>query len=78
MTQAIVSNRLSGGVHRGEEEKEKTSSFVGPVAVTAPVAPNLDDNMVGAGLEDVVEGGSGVRSGRYVVERDDEVLPLVR
>jgi hypothetical protein len=48
--------------------------------VTDPVAPNLDDNMVGAGLEDVVEGGSGVRSGRYVVEGDDEeeVLPLVR
>jgi hypothetical protein len=51
--------------------------------VTAPVAPSLDDNMVGADLEDVVEGFSGVRTDRYVVEEGDdddeeETLPLVR
>jgi hypothetical protein len=50
--------------------------------VTAPVVVNLDDNQLGAGLEDVVEGGGGVRTGRYVVEEGDdeeeeEVLPLV-
>jgi hypothetical protein len=27
--------------------------------VTASVTSNLDDNLVGAGLEDIVEGGSG-------------------
>jgi hypothetical protein len=51
-------------------------------SVTAPVAPNLDDNIVGIDLEDVVEGCSGVRAGRYVVEEGDneeeEMLPLVR
>lgn len=50
--------------------------------MTTPVAPNLDDNIVDAALEDVVEGGSGVRVGRYVVEEGDEeeeeTLPLVR
>jgi hypothetical protein len=50
--------------------------------VTTRVAPNLDDNIVNADLEDVVEGCSGVRAGRYVVEEGDdeegeETLPLV-
>ena len=48
--------------------------------VTVSVASNLDDNMVVAGLEDVVEGWSGVRAGRYVVAvgfEEEEVLPLV-
>jgi hypothetical protein len=49
--------------------------------MTALVEPNLDDNLVDASLEDVVEGGSGVKTTRYVVEEDveeEEVLPLVR
>jgi hypothetical protein len=50
--------------------------------VTAPVVVNLDDNHMGVGLEDVMEGGGGVRTARYVVEEGDdeeeeEVLPLV-
>jgi hypothetical protein len=36
--------------------------------VTASVAPNLDDNMLSVGLEDIVEGGSGVRMARYVLK----------
>jgi hypothetical protein len=40
--------------------------------MTAPVEPNLDDNLVDAGLEDVVEVGSGVRTTRYVVEEGDD------
>jgi hypothetical protein len=56
-----MSSGRSGRVHRNEEE-EKTSSFVGPAAGDCPVMPNPDDNLVGAGLEDVVVGGSGVRT----------------
>jgi hypothetical protein len=36
--------------------------------VTTLIAPNLDDNMLSVGLEDVVEGGSGVRTTRYVLK----------
>lgn len=59
-----MSSRRSGRVHRSEEEEEeeKTSSFVGPTVGDCPVMPNPDDNLVGAGLEDVVVGGSGVRT----------------
>lgn len=39
--------------------------------MTAPVAPNLDDNIVDVDLEDVVDGCSGVRAGGYVVEEGD-------
>jgi hypothetical protein len=40
--------------------------------VTAPVEPNVDDNLVDAGLEDVVEGGCGMRMTRYVVEEGND------
>jgi hypothetical protein len=50
--------------------------------MTAQVEPNPDDNLVDASLEDVVEGGNGVKMARYVVEEEDdeeeEVLSLVR
>jgi hypothetical protein len=53
--------------------------------VTAQAELKYGDDVVDAGLEDVVEGGSGVKTTRYVmevVEEDDDeevvVLPLVR
>ena len=39
--------------------------------VITPVTSSLDDNIVSADLEDVVE-GCGVRVGRYVVEEGDD------
>jgi hypothetical protein len=43
---------------------------------------NPDDDVVDAGLEDVVEGGHRVKTTRFVAEEEDEeeeeVLPLVR
>jgi hypothetical protein len=63
-----------------KKKRLRCSSNLQPV--TALVAPNLDDDIVGAGLEDVMEGGSGVWAGRYEVEEGDdeeeEMLPLVR
>lgn len=51
--------------------------------MTTPVAANPEDNLVSFSLEDVLEGGSGVRIARYVVEEGDdeekeEVLLLVQ
>ena len=64
-----------------KKKRLRCSSNLQPV--TAPVASNLDDDIVGADLEDVMEGGSGVWAGRYEVEEGDEeeeeeTLPLVR
>jgi hypothetical protein len=53
-----------------KKKKLRRSSELQPM--TAPVEPNLDDNLVDAGLEDVVEVGSGVRTTRYVVEEGDD------
>jgi hypothetical protein len=52
--------------------------------VTAHAKPNVVDDVVDAGLEDDVEGGSVVKTTRYVVEEveedeeEEEVLPLVQ
>jgi hypothetical protein len=40
--------------------------------VTALVVPSLDDNIMNADLEDVVEGYGGVRASRYVLEEGDD------
>jgi hypothetical protein len=44
-----------------EKKRLYRSSDLEPVTVL--VSPNIDDKIVGADLEDVVEGGSGVTAG---------------
>jgi hypothetical protein len=66
-----------------KKKKKKLRCSSDLQSMTAPVEPNVDDNLVDTGLEDVVEGGCGMRMTRYVVEEgddeeEDEVLPLVR